>query len=163
MKNKLYILILLAGSNVCFSQQGAVYETYKSQNGSTNSSHGTIFPKPFQEYNYIKTSRGIEVYETYKNNTGSTNQSQGTIFSKPFPTYIIVNNKMYRTYVNHNGSTNSSHGSIFNEPFEAKIIDPTLNSLKSTVQKQINNYKYVSPKYNGPTYDGETFSEGSTE
>ena len=163
MKNKLYILILLTSCNICFSQQGAVYETYKSQNGSTNSSHGSIFPKPFQEYNYIKTSRGIEVYETYKNYSGNTNQSQGTIFSKPFPTYIIVNNKMYRTYVNRTGSTNSSNGTIFTEPFEAKVINPSSESLKANIQQQVNNYEYVSPKYSGPTYDGETFSEGSSE
>lgn len=170
MKNKFYIIILsLICVNFSFAQNGAVYETYKYQNGGTNSSHGSIFRKPFQEYNYIKTRRGIEVYETYKYQNGGTNSSHGSVISKPFPTYIIVGDRMYRTYTYKNGSTNSSHGSIFNKPFEGKIIDPTSSALKANIQQQINNYKYVSPKYsssstyNGPTYDGETFSEGSSE
>jgi hypothetical protein len=165
MKNKFYIIILsLICANSSFAQNGAVYETYKYQNGGTNSSHGSIFRKPFQEYNYIKTRRGIEVYETYKYQNGGTNSSHGSVISKPFPTYIIVGDKMYRTYTYKNGSTNSSHGSIFNKPFEGKIIDPTSSALKANIQQQINNYKYVSQKYSsGPTYDGETFSEGSSE
>jgi hypothetical protein len=165
MKNKFYITILfLICASSGFAQNGAVYETYKYENGGTNSSHGSIFRKPFQEYNYIKTRRGIEVYETYKYQNGSTNSSHGSVISKPFPTYIIVGDKMYRTYTYNNGSTNSSHGSIFNKPFEGKVIDPTASSLKANIQQQINTYKYASPKYSsGPTYDGETFSEGSAE
>lgn len=166
MKNKLYtIYILIASMGIGFSQTGAVYETYKYRDGSTNSSDGSIFNRPFQEYNYLKTHRGIEVYETYKYrySSGDTNSSRGSVISKPFPTYIIVGDKMYRTYKYNSGSTNTSNGSIFNKPFEAKVIDPNLNSVKTTIQKQISNYKYVSPKYNGPTYDGETFSEGSSE
>jgi len=163
-------MLCLIYAKSSFAQNGAVYETYKYQNGGTNSSHGSIFRKPFQEYNYIKTRRGIEVYETYKYQNGGTNSSHGSIFSKPFPTYIIVGDKMYRTYTYNNGSTNSSHGSIFTKPFEAKVIDPNSSSLKANIQQQIKNYKYVSVKYNnapkysgGPTYDGETFSEGSSE
>jgi len=166
MKNKLYtIYILIASMSIGFSQTGAVYETYRYRNGSTNSSDGSIFNRPFQEYNYLKTHRGIEVYETYKYRyaSGDTNSSRGSVISKPFPTYIIVGDKMYRTYKYNSGSTNTSNGSIFNKPFEAKVIDPNLNSVKTTIQKQISNYKYVSPKYSGPTYDGEIFSEGSSE
>jgi len=166
MKNKLYtICILIASMSIGFSQTGAVYETYRYRDGSTNSSDGSIFNRPFQEYNYLKTHRGIEVYETYKYRyaSGDTNSSRGSVISKPFPTYIIVGDKMYRTYKYNSGSTNTSNGSIFNKPFEAKVIDPNLNSVKTTIQKQISNYKYVSPKYSGPTYDGETFSEGSSE
>lgn len=167
MKNKLYtICILIASMNIGFSQTGAVYETYKYRDGSTNSSDGSVFNRPFQEYNYLKTHRGIEVYETYKYRyaSGDTNSSRGSVISKPFPSYIIIGDKMYRTYKYNSGSTNTSNGSIFNKPFEAKIIDPNLNSVKTAIQKQISNYKYVSPKYSsGPTYDGETFSEGSSE
>jgi hypothetical protein len=166
MKYKLYtIYILIASMSIGFSQTGAVYETYKYRDGSTNSSDGSIFNRPFQEYNYLKTHRGIEVYETYKYRyaSGDTNSSRGSVISKPFPTYIIVGDKMYRTYKYNSGSTNTSNGSIFNKPFEAKVIDPNLNSVKTTIQKQISNYKYISTKYSGPTYDGETFSEGSSE
>ena len=147
-----------------FAQQGSVYETYKSRNDSTNSSHGSIFPKAFQEYNYIKTPRGIEVYETYKNYSGNTNQSSGTIFSKPFPSYIIINDKIYRTYVNRPSSTNVSGGTIFTKPFEAKVIDPSVKNIRdiySTSNSIINNdIKYTKSISTGPTYDGETFSEG---
>ena len=80
-----YIILLSLLTNFAIAQSGAVYETYKTTGGSTNESHGTIFNKPFQEYNYIKTARGIEVYQTYKTGGGNgTNQSRGTIFAQPF-------------------------------------------------------------------------------
>jgi hypothetical protein len=158
---KINLLYLLLASS-CFSQDGTVYETYKYNNGSTNSSRGSVFNKPFQEYNYVKTSRGIEVYETYKYKyAGSTNASRSSVISKPFPEYVIVNDKIYRTYKYENGSTNQSHGSVFNKPFEADVIDPNANKIKTVVQRQSTEYKPTATKYNGPTYDGETYSSGA--
>lgn len=158
---KINLLYLLLASS-CFSQDGSVYETYKYNNGSTNSSHGSIFNKPFQQYNYVKTQRGIEVYETYKyKSAGDTNASHGSVISKPFPEYVIVNDKIYRTYKYKNGSTNQSHGSVFNKPFEADVIDPNANKIKTVVQKQTTEYKQSAPRYSGPTYDGETYSAGA--
>lgn len=124
MKIKL-LLIFLIGLNFSLNaQQGSIYETYKQPNyqGDTNAS--TIFPKAFQEYNYIKTSRGIEVYRTYKHTnvyTSSTNryyQSGSTIFSVSEPEFILKNDgSVYRTY---KYGTNKS--SIFSKPFQDKII-----------------------------------------
>lgn len=158
---KINLLYLLLATS-CFSQDGSVYETYKYNNGSTNSSHGSIFNKPFQQYNYVKTQRGIEVYETYKYKVaGDTNASHGSVISKPFPEYVIVNDKIYRTYKYKNGSTNQSHGSVFNKPFEADVIDPNANKIKTVVQKQTTEYKQTTSRYSGPTYDGETYSAGA--
>lgn len=148
-----YILQLLLVLNTSlFAQNGKVFDTYKSEIDSTNESNGTIFPKPFQSYNYIKTHRGIEVYETYKNKTYSTNESHGTIFSKPFPTYIIIDNKMYSTYKNKAGSTNESHNTIFTKPFESKqILNINTNAKSQNTVKVVYEVKYKEPlpKYNG--------------
>lgn len=147
-----YILILLIVSNNLFAQNGKVFDTYKSKADSTNESNGTIFPKPFQSYNYIKTHRGIEVYETYRTKEYSTNESHGTIFSKPFPTYIIIDNKMYSTYKNKTASTNGSHGTIFTRPFEAKQIFNINTNVKSQNTVKVNHefkHKEPLPKYNG--------------
>ena len=122
IKNLIVIVNLFAC--VSYSQTGSVYETYKQPNWQGDSNASTIFPKTFQEYNYIKTSRGIEIYKTYVHTnpyTYSTNryyQAQGTIFSKPLPDFIIKNNgTIYQTY---NYGTN--RGSIFTKPFETKRI-----------------------------------------
>jgi hypothetical protein len=178
------ILFLISTKISLLAQQGAVYETYKYNHYNTNQSPGSIFQKPFQEYNYIKTSRGIEVYATYKYNHSNTNQSVGSIFSRPFPEYYIVNDKIYSTYKYKDDSTNGSHGSIFNRPFEEKAINPTASSIKATIlQKEestkivsntktyqvkanystYSTYKSVAQKYNGPTYDGTTYSDGGSE
>lgn len=147
------ILILLFTISTCFSQNGRVFDTYYTDRGSTNESHQTIFPKPFQSFNYIKTHRGIEVYETYKNKSYSTNQSHGTIFSKPFPTYIIIDNKMYKTYKATDSSTNESHGTIFTKPFESKQIF-NINTNKESIKniKNVSDFKYKEPL---PRYNGE--------
>jgi hypothetical protein len=144
-------LILIINTNI-FAQNGKVFDTYKSEIDSTNESHGTIFPKPFQSYNYIKTHRGIEVYETYKTKGYSTNESRGTIFSKPFPTYIIIDNKMYSTYKNKSDSTNESHNTIFTKPFESKqILNINTNTESQNTVKVVYEVKYKEPlpKYNG--------------
>jgi hypothetical protein len=151
-----YIILLSFITNFAIAQSGVVYETYKTIGGGTNQSHGTIFNKPFQEYNYIKTGRGIEVYQTYKTGGGNgTNQSHGTIFSKPFPEYYIIGNKMYRTYKTDYKSTNQSHGTIFTEPFEAKNIDPNIDAkaLKENIQTQIQTQE-IRNQENYPKYDG---------
>jgi hypothetical protein len=185
IKSKLIIGLFVMSIEFCsFAQQGVVYDTYKYNHSNTNQSPGSIFQKPFQEYNYIKTSRGIEVYATYKYNYDNTNQSVGSIFSKPFPEYYIVNNKIYSTYKYKDGSTNESHGSIFNRPFEEKNINSTASAIKATIlQKEeptkiapntkvyqvktnystYSTYKPVTQKYNGPTYDGTTYSDGGSE
>lgn len=147
-----YILFLFIISSNLFAQNGRVFDTYKSEIDSTNESHGTIFPKPFQSYNYIKTHRGIEVYETYKNKSYSTNESHGTIFSKPFPKYIIIGDKMYETYNIKTGSTNQSHGTIFTKPFESKQIFNIKNQKNQEKPVKIIyeiKYKEPLPKYNG--------------
>lgn len=119
------ILLFLTITSLSYAQSGAIYETYKQPNyqGDTNAS--TIFPKAIQEYNYIKTHRGIEVYRTYKhtNALGSaTNryyQSSSSIFSKSEPEYIIKKDgQVYRTY---NYGTNK--GSIFTKPFQSMSIN----------------------------------------
>jgi len=147
----IFLLSLIISSNL-FGQNGKVFDTYKSEIDSTNQSRGTIFPKPFQSYNYIKTHRGIEVYETYKTQGYSTNESRGTIFSKPFPTYIIIDNKMYHTYKSKDGSTNESHGTIFTKPFESKQIFNINTNAKSQGTVKIT-YEFKSkeslPRYNG--------------
>lgn len=151
-----YIILLSFISNFAIAQSGAVYETYKTRGGGTNESHGTIFNKPFQEYNYVKTSRGIEVYQTYKTGGGNgTNQSHGTIFSKPFPEYYIIGNKIYKTYKTDYKSTNQSRGTIFAQPFEAKNIDPNVDtkSLKENIQTQVRTQE-ISTRENYPKYDG---------
>ena len=156
-----YIILLSFIANFAIAQSGAVYETYKTRSSETNESHGTIFNKPFQEYNYVKTARGIEVYETYKTGGGNgTNQSHGTIFNKPFPEYYIVGNNIYKTYKTTSASTNQSHGTIFSQPFQSKDIKA--DALKQNVKTQIevsNNYS----KSSGPTYDGETYNSGNGE
>lgn len=157
------ILIYLTLLSCCFSQDGSVYRTYKYENGSTNSSHDSVFNKPFQEYNYVKTPRGIEVYKTYEYKySGDTNASRGSVISKPFPEYVIVNDRIYTTYKYQNGSTNQSNGSIFNKPFEADVIDSNASKIKTAIQTQQSSYKpsVSSTKYRGPTYDGETFTSG---
>ena len=145
------ILLLLLISNI-YSQDGRVFDTYKTRDGSTNQSDGTIFPKPFQSYNYIKTHRGIEVYETYKTRSYSTNESRGTIFSKPFPEYIIIDNKMYKTYKTKSNSTNNSNGTLFTKPFESKQIfnikDKSELKQNSKVTYEVE-YKEPLPRYNG--------------
>lgn len=151
-----YIIILLLIANTTFAQSGKVYETYKTISDGTNESNGTIFNKPFQQFNYVKTSRGIEVYETYKTIGDSTNQSRGTIFSKPFPEYIIIKDKMYKTYKTSIDNTNESHGTIFTKPFESKNIQ--VNNLKENIKAQTS---YST--YKGPTYDGETYNSGDGE
>jgi len=151
-----YIILLSFIANIGIAQSGVVYETYKTRGGGTNESHGTIFNKPFQEYNYVKTARGIEVYQTYKTGGGNgTNQSHGTIFSKPFPEYYIVNNKMYRTYKTDYKSTNQSSGTIFAQPFEAKNIDPNVDAkaLKENIQTQVRTQQ-IRTGQDYPKYDG---------
>jgi hypothetical protein len=156
-----YIILLSLLTNLAIAQSGAVYETYKTRGGGTNQSDGTIFNKPFQEYNYIKTARGIEVYQTYKTGGGNgTNQSHGTIFSKPFPEYYIVGNNVYRTYKTDYKSTNQSHGTIFAQPFQSKDIKA--NVLKDNIKAQAKTQNSYL-KNNGPTYDGETYSSGGEE
>ena len=151
-----YIILLSFIANFAAAQSGAVYETYKTTGGGTNQSDGTIFNKPFQEYNYVKTARGIEVYQTYKTKSGNgTNQSNGTIFSKPFPEYYIINNKIYRTYKTDYKSTNQSSGTIFAQPFEAKNIDPSVNTkaLKENIQTQVRTQQ-IRTGQDYPKYDG---------
>jgi hypothetical protein len=151
-----YIILLSFIANFVAAQSGAVYETYKTTGGGTNQSDGTIFNKPFQEYNYIRTARGIEVYQTYKTKSGNgTNQSNGTIFSKPFPEYYIINNKIYRTYKTDYKSTNQSHGTIFAQPFEAKNIDPNVDTkvLKENIQTQVRTQQ-IRTEQDYPKYDG---------
>lgn len=147
----LYILLI----NSAYSQNGRIFETYKTDSDSTDQSHGTIFTKPFQEYNYIKTHRGIELYRTYKTKLDSTNQSDGTVFSTPFPEFIIINDKVYRTYKTKLDSTNQSHGTVFTKPFESKQIfnkttttTTTKTSLNTKIVYQFK-YKEALPKYNG--------------
>ena len=156
-----YIILLSLLTNLAIAQSGMVYETYKTTGSDTNESHGTIFNKPFQEYNYVKTARGIEVYQTYKTGGGNgTNQSHGTIFSKPFPEYYIVGNNIYRTYKTDYKSTNQSRGTIFAQPFQSKDIkaDPLKDNIKTQVRAQ-SSYS----KNNGPTYDGVTYNSGDGE
>ena len=121
--NFLFVLIFFISIKLS-AQNGSVYETYKQPDWQGDSNSSTIFTKTFQEFNYIKSSRGIEVYKTYLHTntyTFSTNkyyQSQGTIFSKPLPDFIIKNNgTIYRTY-----SYGTNRGSIFTKPFESKRI-----------------------------------------
>lgn len=156
-----YIILLSLLANFAIAQSGSVYETYKTRDGSTNESNGTIFNKPFQEFNYIKTARGIEVYQTYKTGGGNgTNQSHGTIFSKPFPEYYIIGNNVYKTYKTDYKNTNQSRGTIFAQPFQSKNIEA--DALKDNIKTQVkiqNNYS----KNNGPTYDGETYNSGDGE
>ena len=145
------LLILTLSAATAYSQNGRVFDTYYTRGGSTNESHQTIFPKPFQSYNYIKTHRGIEVYETYKNKSYSTNESHGTIFSKPFPKYIIIGDKMYETYST-KGSTNESHGTVFTKPFESKQIFNLTDKSKNKNQIKVTyevKYKEPLPRYNG--------------
>jgi hypothetical protein len=156
-----YIILLSLLTNFAIAQSGAVYETYKTTGGSTNESHGTIFNKPFPEYNYVKTARGIEVYQTYKTRGGNgTNQSHGTIFNKPFPEYYIVGNNLYRTYKTDYKSTNQSHGTIFAQPFQSKDIKA--NAVKDNITSQVRTRNSYSQN-NGPTYDGETYTSGNGE
>jgi hypothetical protein len=152
-----YIIISILILNVnLYSQSGQIYETYKTKVDSTDESNGTVFPKPFQTFNYIKTHRGIELYETYKTRTGSTDESKGTIFSKPFPKYIIINNKVYRTYNTATSKTNGENGTIFTKPFEASQIleNVPIPSLKDDNKKEIKisyeiKYKQPLPRYSG--------------
>lgn len=152
-----YILILILSLNVnLYSQSGEIYETYKTKADSTDESNGTIFPKPFQTFNYIKTHRGIELYETYKTKIYSTNESKGTIFSKPFPKYIIIENKIYQTYNTKSYETNQSHGTIFTKPFESSQIleDVDISKIKTKNKEEVKityqvKYKETLPKYNG--------------
>lgn len=148
---KLFLLLIITCMS-SYSQNGRVFDTYYSGGDSTNESHQTIFTKPFQSYNYIKTHRGIEVYETYKNKSYSTNESHGTIFSKPFPKYIIIEDKMYETYNTKNLSTNESHGTIFTKPFQSKNILNKTNSENKNISVKITyEVKYKEPL---PIYDG---------
>jgi len=124
MKIKISLIIFLLTINFTFAQKGSIYETYKQPNYQGNTNASTIFPKAFQEYNYIKTSRGIEVYRTYKHTNAYTHsgnkyyQSGATIFSVSEPEFIIRNDgSVYRTY---KSGTNKS--SIFTKPFQDKII-----------------------------------------
>lgn len=152
-----YILIsILILSVNAYSQSGQIYETYKTKVDSTDESRGTIFPKPFQTFNYIKTHRGIELYETYKTTTDSTNESKGTIFSKPFPKYIIIENKIYETYNTKSYETNQSRGTIFTKPFESSQIleDIDISKIKTNNKKEVKityqvKFKEALPKYNG--------------
>jgi hypothetical protein len=156
-----YIILLSLLTNLAIAQSGMVYETYKTTGSDTNESHGTIFNKPFQEYNYVKTARGIEVYQTYKTGGGNgTNQSHGTIFSKPFPEYYIVGNNIYRTYKTDYKSTNQSRGTIFAQPFQSKDIKA--DALKDNIKTQVRTQSSYS-KNNGPTYDGVTYNSGDGE
>lgn len=122
-KQTIFILVLLTCKSI--AQNGSVYETYKQPNYQGDSNSSTIFPKAFQEYNYIKTHRGIEVYRTYKHtnsSTFSTNryyQSGATIFSKSEPEFIIKNDgQAYRTY-----SNGTNRNSVFPKPFQSMIIN----------------------------------------
>lgn len=139
--------------SISFSQTGEIYETYKIKIDSNDQSHDSIFPKPFQEFNYKTTQRGIEVYETYKIRTDSTNQSIGSIFSKPFPKYIITNDKIYETYKNNFNSTNQSNQTLFPKPFESKqILNKSNINNKQTVNVKVTyevKYKEPLPSYNG--------------
>lgn len=148
MKFLLFLILFCLNS---FAQNGKVYENYKIKSLSTNESSGSIFSKPFQEYNYIKTSRGIEVFETYKSESYNTNESKGTIFSKPFPKFIIINDKVYETYNTKTLSTNESKNTIFLKPFESKQILNIEPKSKYIKQKNINTVNLNShlPKYNG--------------
>ena len=148
---KLFLLLIITCMS-SYSQSGRVFDTYYSGGDSTNESHQTIFTKPFQSYNYIKTHRGIEVYETYKNRSFDTNESRGTIFSKPFPKYIIINDKVYETYKTKNSSTNESRGTIFTKPFESKQIFNKTNIARTSLSTKITyeiKYKEPLPRYNG--------------
>lgn len=122
--NKITITYIILGlfSAKAMSQTGVVYETYKTIPYNGNGSSETIFSKPFPQYNYRKTHRGVEVYENYTSTRGS-DRDFGTIFSKPFPKYIIRNNKVYETYMTTSG-TNKSRGTYFTKPIETKIISP---------------------------------------
>jgi ATP sulfurylase len=147
-----YLLLITFISCNCFAQSGKVYDTYKTRSLSDDESHGTIFPKPFQEYNYVKTHRGIEVYETYKTRSFNTNESSGTIFSKPFPKYIIINDKVCETYKTKNLSTNESSSTIFTKPFESKQIFNKTNTARTSLNTKITyeiKYKQALPSYNG--------------
>jgi len=124
MKIKFLLIFLIGLRCTLIAQQGSIYETYKQPNYQGDTDASTIFPKAFQEYNYIKTSRGIEVYRTYKHTnvyTFSTNkyyQSGSTIFSVSEPEFILRNDgSVYRTY---KSGTNKS--SIFSKPFQTKIL-----------------------------------------
>lgn len=156
MKRALQLLLIINTS--LFAQNGKIFDTYKSEIDSTNESHGTIFPKPFQSYNYIKTHRGIEVYETYKIKEYSTNESHGSIFSKPFPAYIIINNKIYSTYKNKDSYTNESYGTIFTKPFESKQIfnintNPKSNNPISTKQLEPKQIYIINTNINTKSHD----------
>lgn len=125
MNYKQTILTLVLLSCNAIAQNGSIYETYKQPNYQGDSNSSTIFPKAFQEYNYIKTSRGIEVYRTYKHtnsSTFSTNryyESGATIFSKSEPEFIIKNDgQVYRTY-----SNGTNRNSIFPRPFQNMTIN----------------------------------------
>ena len=58
-------VIMVFSTVKLMSQNGTVYETYKTAPYNGNGSSETIFSKPFPQYNYRKTYRGIEVYENY--------------------------------------------------------------------------------------------------
>lgn len=141
----LYILISNLQAQSLSSGMGSVYETYKTTlGGVTNSS---IFKKAFQEFNYVKTSRGIEVYETYRsiNSANYNTRDNKSIFSKPEPSFIIRNNReIYRTYKSINDSETNS--SIFSRPMPIGIIE----SKDINRQKDISRSRYKSQ---GLSYD----------
>lgn len=136
---------------VGYCQEGSVYRTYKYNNGSTNSSHGSIFNKPFEDYKYRTTTRGIEVYKTYNDGTNNT------MFSKPFPDFIIKDNgKIYKTY------THGTNQTIFTKPFEDAGI--AVRDVKTGILNQKKTYDYSKIKYNNTEssanirYNGESFN-----
>lgn len=142
MKHILYLIVINFLILNLKAQDGAIYETYRQPNWQGDSNAATIFPQPFQEYNYIKSHRGIEVYRTYKHTnvfTTSTNKyfkSGDTIFSRSEPEYIIRNDgNVYKTY-----SYGTNRNSIFTKPFQSLTIK---NNDKTKL-----------------SFDGETLSGG---
>ena len=154
------ISIILFFTMNCYSQvlnsgAGSAYQTYKTTlGGVTNSS---IFTRPFQEYNYVKTHRGIEVYNTYnsKNYYNST-MLHKSIFSKPMPDFILHNNgNIYETYKYEIGTQPlpTKVGSVFQKPSQKVTIIEKNNSIKTTMEQ------ISKEKISGLTYDPEVNSE----
>lgn len=150
MKIKLLVITLLLPC-VSYCQEGSVYRTYKYENGSTNSSHGSIFNKPFEDYKYRTTTRGIEVYKTYNDGTNNT------MFAKAFPDFIIKENgKIYKTY------THGTNQTIFTKPFEDAGI--AAKDIKTGTLYQKKTYENSRAKYSDTEssanirYNGESFN-----
>lgn len=142
----LYLIASTLEAQSLSSGTGSVFQTYKTTlGGVTNSS---VFKKAFQDYNYIKSSRGIEVYETYAsvNSANYNTRDNRSIFSKPEPSFIIRNNReIYRTYKSINDSTTNS--SIFAGPMPVGVIeDKNINKFQKMYT--VNNVKPKGLSYN---------------